>query len=63
MNREEPKRREVVNMCRRGGCCPVVEFHADGSVSFTEEGRELVRLPKELADEAARALAQRGYGR
>lgn len=54
---------EVVNICRKGGCCPFMEFHEDGSVSFSEDGRELIRLPKELADAAARALSDRGYGR
>jgi hypothetical protein len=59
----EHERREVVNMCRRGGCCPVLVFNEDGSVSVSENERELVKLPRELADEAAKALLERGYGR
>lgn len=60
LNREERKRCEVVKMCRRGGCCPVMEFHADGSVSFTKGGRGLVRHSKEQEDEAAPGFAERG---
>jgi hypothetical protein len=53
---------EVVAICRNG-CCPSLVFRGDGAVEVIEDGLVLVTLTFELADNAARELTRRGYGR
>ena len=52
----------VHQLCAGGGCCPVLVERPDG-VAIEDEGKTLVELSAEQADNLARVLTSLGYGK
>ena len=59
---KKPEANTIHEFCAGGGCCPVLSQHPDRSVQIVEDGKTLVKLRPEDADNLARLLARLGYG-
>lgn len=48
--------KSVHEFCSGGGCCPVLEEYADGTIAIVEDGKELVTMNAETALKLAETI-------
>lgn len=48
--------KSVHEFCSGGGCCPVLEEYADGTIAIVEDGKELVTMNEATALKLAETI-------